>query len=242
MNRTKQRLWRGIGRAGLAALVLVAVGSAPARAEIVHLASGESIQGKIVRMDDATISVESDKGFGVIQINKADITLIEYDSKKRDPSRTVGIGYFHRTAPAVATPATTDYGLDALSMKYWLSSVDSVDAQLGYYNSATKGHTQLQIFSFDLRYAYVFHRKGLADVYYGLSLGFLNVIDKVSGNNVDALGARGGVFLGTEMFFATMPNLGISAEVGFYTLSIGKRQVTDLSTSSFPTFAVRYYF
>lgn len=235
-------MWRDARRAGLATLALLALAAAPLRAETVHLASGESIQGKIVRMDDTTISVESDKGLGVIQVKKDEITLIEYDAKRRDPSRTVGIGFYHRSAPVVATPATTDYGLDSLSMKYWLSSVDSVDAQLGYYNSATKGQTQLQIFSFDVRYAYVFSRKGLADVYYGLSLGFLDVVDKVSGNDVNALGARGGVFLGTEMFFATMPNLGISAEIGFYTMAIGRRQVTDLSTSSFPTFAVRYYF
>jgi hypothetical protein len=242
MNRIQQRLWRGTRMAVLAALALAALGTVPLRAEIVHLANGETIQGKIVRMDDATVSLESDSGFGIIQIKKSDITLIEYESKKRDPSRTVGIGYFHRNAPTVATPATTDYGLDAISMKYWLSSVDSVDMLLGYYNSAIKGKTQLQIFSFDLRYANVFQRKGLADVYYGLSVGLLNVVDKISGNNVDSIGSRGGVFLGTEMFFATMPNLGISAEVGFYMLSIGGRQVTDLSTSTFPTFAVRYYF
>jgi len=242
MNRTWQRLWRATLISATLAVSVLALSAGLARAEIVHLASGEVIQGKIIRVDDQTLSIESDKGYGVIQINKSDITMIEYENRKRDPSRTVGIGYFHRNAPTVATASTTDYGLDALSLKYWLSSTDSMDALLGYYNSTTNGTTQLQIFSLDLRYANVFQRRGLADLYYGLSLGFLSVTDKVSGNNVNDSGVRGGVFLGTELFFATFPNLGISAEVGFYTQSVGKRTVTDLSTSTFPTFAVRYYF
>jgi hypothetical protein len=240
MNRSWQRLWLATLISGVVALAFLAGSASPARAEIVHLASGEVIQGKIIRVDDATLSIESDKGYGVIQLNKSDITMIEYENRKRDPSRTVGVGYFHRNAPTVATSATTDYGVDALSLKYWLSAVDSVDALLGYFNSTTNGTTQLQILSMDLRYANVFQRRGLADLYYGLSLGFISVTDKA--NDVNDSGVRGGVFLGTEMFFATFPNLGISAEVGFYTQSVGKRTVTDLSTSTFPTFAVRYYF
>ena len=242
MNRTWRRLWRGTLMAAVAALALAGMGGAPARAEIIHLSDGEVIQGKITRVDDTTISVESEKGYGVIQINKSDITLIEYENKTRDPSRTVGIGYFHRSAPTVVTPQTNDYGVDALSIKYWLSSVDSIDTQLGYYSAGYGSTTQLQILSFDLRYANVFKRTGLADLYFGISAGFLSVTDKISSPTVNSTGWRGGVFLGTELFFATMPNLGISAEVGFYSQSIGKQQITDVSTSSFPSFAVRYYF
>jgi hypothetical protein len=242
MNLNWQRLWRAILIPGLMVMALAAIGATTARAEIVHLADGEVIEGKIVRVDDTTVSIESDKGYGIIQLNKSDIVLIEYENHKRDPSRTVGIGYFHRNAPTVTNAATSDYGLDALSLKYWLSSTDSVGALLGYYSASTGGTTELQIFSFDLRYANVFQRRGLADLYYGLSAGFLSVVDNVSGNNLNSTGYRGGVFLGTELFFATLPNVGISAEIGFYSQSIGKQSITDLSTSSFPTFAVHYYF
>jgi hypothetical protein len=242
MNLTCQRLLRATLMIGLMALALVAWDARPARAEIVHLVSGEVIQGKIVRVDDTTVSIESDKGYGVLQINKSDITLIEYEAHKRDMARQMGVGYFHRSAPSVTTPATTDYGLDALAVKYFVTSTDSAEALLGYYSSILGGAVQLEVFSLDLRYANVFARHGLMDLYAGVSVGFLSVVDKVSGNDVNSNGARGGVFLGTEVFFATLPNLGISGEVGFYSQTVGKRQVTDLSTSSFPAFSVRYYF
>jgi len=242
MIRSWPRLCRAILLPGLALLALGAWDAPPLRAETVHLASGESIQGKIIRVDDTSISVESDKGYGVIQINKSDIILIEYDNKKRDPTRQVGIGYFHRSAPSAASPATNDYGVDALSMKYWLTGTDSVDALLGFYNSSTDNQTNLQVFSLDLRYANVFQRKGMLDVYWGASVGYLGVVDKTNGNNVNDSGPRFGVFLGTEIFLVTLPNLGLAAEVGFYTQSVGKRTVTDLSTTTFPTLSARYYF
>ena len=240
MNRPWLRLCRAIVLSGLALLALLAAPAA--RAETIHLVSGESIQGKIIRVDETSVSLESDKGYGVIQINKSDILLIEYDSHKRDPARTIGLGYFHRNAPTAASPATSDYGLDAVSMKYWLSGVDSVDILLGFYNSTTNSTTNLQIFSLDVRYANVFQRKGMLDVYWGGSLGFLSVVDKTNGNDLNDSGGRAGIFLGTELFFVTLPNLGISAEVGFYTQTVGKRTVTDLSTSTFPSFSVHYYF
>ncbi len=242
MNRSWLRLCRATLLPGLVLLALGVWSAPPLRAETVHLASGESIQGKIIRVDDATIAVESDKGYGVIQINKSDIILIEYENKKRDPTRLVGLGYFHRSAPTAASPATSDYGLDAVSLKYWLTGVDSLDALLGFYNSTTNNTTNLQVFSLDLRYANVFQRKGMLDVYWGGSVGFISVTDKTNGNNVNDSGSRVGVFLGTEIFFVTLPNLGISAEVGFYTQSVGKRTLTDLSTSTFPTLSARYYF
>jgi hypothetical protein len=242
MKRSWPRLCRLILIPGLALLAAMAWSANPARAETLHLVSGEVIQGKIIRVDENSVSVESDKGYGVIQVNKADIILIEYDNKKRDPSRMLGVGYFHRTVPAAASPATNDYGLDALSLKYWISSTDSLDALLGFYSSSTDNTTNLQVFSMDLRYANVFQRKGMLDVYWGASVGFISVVDKTAAVPVNDTGTREGVFLGTEIFFVTLPNLGISAEVGFYTQSVGKRTVTDLSTSTFPTFAVRYYF
>jgi hypothetical protein len=242
MNRAWLRLRRATWIPPVVLLTALCWSPAAARAETVYLSSGEVIDGKIVRMDDTTISIESDKGYGVIQINKSDIILIEYDNKKRDPSRTIGIGYYHRSAPVVASAATTDYGLDAFSMKYWLSSTDSIDALLGYYNASYNNQTQLSIFSLDIRYAAVFSRKGMLDLYWGGSFGLLNVNDKVSGNNVNDTGTRAGIFLGAEILPVSLPNLGISSEVGFFTQTIGKRTVNDLSATTFPTFSVRYYF
>jgi len=45
-----------------------------------------------------------------------------------------------------------------------------------------------------------------------------------------------------EMFFSSMPNLGISSEIGIRSQSLGDSSVVNLSLTSFPTFSVRYYF
>ena len=226
----------------LLALPLLCLLAWPAWGETIHLSDGEVIRGRIIRTDDATISVESDKGFGVIQVNKSDITLIEYENKQRDPSHLIGLGYLHRSAPTGSNSAINDYGLDALSLKYWLSSTDSIDTLLGYFNSSQSSTTELQVLSLDLRYATVFQRKANLDLYFGGSAGFLSVIDKTNGNNINDTGTRVGVFLGIEAFFVTLPNLGISGEVGFSQQTVGKSSITDLSTTTFPTFSIHYYF
>jgi hypothetical protein len=59
MNRSWQRLWLATLIPGVFALALLVFGAEPVRAEIVHLASGEVIQGKIIRVDEATLSIES---------------------------------------------------------------------------------------------------------------------------------------------------------------------------------------
>jgi hypothetical protein len=222
-----------------AALVMLAP---PCFGETIHLVTGESIKGRIIRIDDQTLSVESDKGYGIIQIAKSDVTLIEYDQKKRDPSRLLGFGYVHQSEPSNATAAATMYGVDALSLKYWMTSTESLDMQLGYFSAQQDGEPVLEIFSIDVRYASVFQRRGNLDLYYGGSVGYLTVMDKTAGNNIEDSGTRLRVFLGAEVFFVSLPNLGISAEVGFGQQSIGDRTVTNLSTTTFPTFAVRYYF
>ena len=226
----------------LGAILMLVLLASPAFGETVHLVTGESISGRIIRTDDQTISVESDKGYGIIQIAKSDVILVEYDNKKRDPSRTLGFGYYHRSTPSSATAAATEYGVDALSLKYWLSSTDSFDLHWGYYSAQSDGESILEIFSLDLRYARVFERRGSLDLYFGGSGGFLSVKDKTASPDVDESGLRFRAFVGAEIFFVSLPNLGISGEIGFGSQTIGKTTVTDLSTTTFPTFAVHYYF
>lgn len=224
-------------------LALLCLGWTPAAwAETVHLNTGESIKGKIIRVDDQTISIESDKGFGVLQIKRSDITLIEFDENERDPSRMIGIGYVHRGTPSSIGSQAAEYGTDALSLKVWLSSRDSMDLLVGFY-SASEGKTKLlEVFSLDLRYAKVFSRRANLDLYWGLSAGYLNVTDRTNGQNFSDTGNTYRLFVGTELFFATLPNLGFSAEIGAGTQTVGDRDITNLSTTTFPTFALRYYY
>jgi hypothetical protein len=102
----------------LAALGLLIFLAGPVRAETIHLNTGESIRGRIVGIEEDVISVESERGFGVIQIQKSEISLIEYDEVQRDPDRTMGIGYLHRVTPNTAGKEVVEYGVDALSIKY----------------------------------------------------------------------------------------------------------------------------
>jgi hypothetical protein len=124
----------------------------------------------------------------------------------------------------------------------WFSSTDSVDLLLGFYSSSNKQTTIYEVFSLDVRYASVFKRQANLDVYYGGSLGYLSVTDKTLGNNIEDTGYALRVFLGVELFFVTLPNLGISSEIGIGTQSVGDNSTTNLSATTFPTFSIRYYY
>jgi len=221
------------------ALVLMA---GPAFGETVHLKTGETIKGKIVKADDTSISVESDKGFGVIQVDRGDIVLIEYDETMRDPARTIGLGYIHRATPNSQTGRIVEYAVDAVSLKYWLSSLDSVDLAVGFFNNTDAGTKVLEVFSLDVRLAHVFKRKANLDLYYGGSAGYISVVDRTSGSNVDDTGTTLRAFLGAEIFFVTLPGLGIAAEVGVTNQTIGDRSTTNIATTTFPALSMRYYF
>ncbi|MBI3993590.1 MAG: hypothetical protein HY342_09965 [Candidatus Lambdaproteobacteria bacterium] len=222
-----------------AVLVLLA---GPAFGETVHLKTGEVIKGKITAADEESISIQSDQGFGVIQVRKAEIVLVEYDDKARDLTRKMGFGYYHRSQPNTLAGQLAEFGVDALSLKYWLSDHDSLDFQLGFFNS-TQGSTKLlEIFSLELRYAQVFQRRGNVDLYYGGSAGYISVVDSSSASTFDATGTSLRGFLGVELFFASLPDLGLAMELGLGTQSVGKRTTTNLSSSGFPSFAVRYYY
>ena len=220
-----------------AALLLIAL---PAFAETIHLKTGEKIKGRIIGIDDETVTIESEQGYGILQVPRDNILLVEFEDDHRDLSRMIGLGYFHRSTPASGTGAATEYAVDSLSLKYWLDRDVSFDVQLGFFSTSDKKRTQLEIFSLDLRLAKVFKRQAELDLYYGGSVGYLSVEDKEFG--VDGTGNTITAFLGVEIFFVTLPNLGISAEVGIGTQTVDKRSTTSISSTTFPNFSMRYYF
>ncbi len=220
-------------------LVLLA---GPAFGETIHLRTGEVIKGRITAADEDTLSIQSDQGFGIIQVKKAEVLLIEYENKARDLIRKMGFGYYHRSQPNTLAGQLAEFGVDALSLKYWMSNTDSVDFQLGFFNSTQSGHKLLEVFSLDLRYAQVMQRRGNLDLYYGGSAGYISVVDSTTGTTFDATGTSIRGFLGAELFFSSLPDLGLSMEIGIGTQVVGKRSTTNISSSGFPSFAVRYYY
>ena len=219
------------------ALLLIAL---PAYAETIHLKTGEKIKGRIIGIDDETVTIESEQGYGILQVPRDNILLVEFEDDHRDLSRMIGLGYFHRSTPTSGTGAATQYAVGSLSLKYWLDRDVSFDVQLGFFSTSDKKRTQLEIFSLDLRLAKVFKRQAELDLYYGGSVGYLSVEDKEFG--VDGTGNTITAFLGVEIFFVTLPNLGISAEVGIGTQTVDKRSTTSISSTTFPNFSMRYYF
>lgn len=226
----------------LGALGLLILLAGPLRAETIHLTTGETIRGRIVGIEEDVISVESERGFGVIQLQRSEISLIEYDEVKRDPDRTMGVGYLHRVAPTTASGDVVEYGVDAISIKFWLSSDASLDFLLGFFSSELNGTKDYEVFSFDVRLAKVFKRQGQLDLYYGGSLGYLSVVDATASTPVDDSGESLRAFLGAEAFFVSLPNLGISGEIGIGSQSVGDRKITSISTTTFPALSIRYYF
>jgi len=213
-----------------------------ALAETVYLNSGESIQGHIVRADQDTISIESKKGFGVITVNRAEVLYIVFEAGERSETQKVGVGYYHRSTPSNVGAQAAEYGIDALSVKYWLSDTSAAELQMGFYSSNYKNKTLLKVFSLDARYMLVAKRLGGVDVYYGASAGYMSVEDNTIGRNVAGNGISLRAFGGVELFFTSMPNLGISAEVGFGTQTVGNSSTTNISTTTFPALSLRYYF
>ncbi|MDH4246512.1 MAG: hypothetical protein OEW39_01695 [Deltaproteobacteria bacterium] len=225
-------------------LLLLPVGlCAPVWGETLYLTSGESIQGRIIRVDDQSITIESDKGFGTFQIKRKEILLIEFEEAgTRDLSRRLGMGYFHRNTPPGVGLSGMEYGVDALSFKMWLNPRNAVDVLLGFYSASDNDQKVLEVFSLELRFLNVFSRRSNLDLYWGGGLGLLNVTDNTLSQNWSGSGSSARIFLGVEMFLNSLPNLGISAELGLGSQSVGSRSVTNITTSSFPTFSMRYYY
>ncbi|MBF0286553.1 MAG: hypothetical protein HQM14_01930 [SAR324 cluster bacterium] len=215
-------------------LIMFFLFASNAYAAKIHLNSGESLSGKIQGMDDQTLSLESDRGFGVLQIDKADMRLIEFDGNQRDLSRKFGLGYYQKN------PVAEEFSIGSASLKYWLNSTDAVDMLIGYGGTIEGGDKLEEIFSLEVRFTKVVLQEGNHDVYWGGGLGFISVTDEETRTDDTGITLRG--LLGVEFFFVSYPNLGVSAELGVSNQTVGDRTSMGVFSAGFPTMAVRYYF
>ena len=97
----------------LLTLILFAI---PVGAETLRLNSGESLEGKIRIMDEKTLYIESNLTAQELKIDRADLSLIEFDSSVRSLARRIGIGFHYR-------PNGNE---ENLSVKNWINEIDSV--------------------------------------------------------------------------------------------------------------------
>ena len=252
------RLARQLG--GLLAVLLCFWGAASLRAETIYLRGGDVIRGTIVAADAESIQVRSERGFGTIRLRKQDIELIAYDEGRQVASGTIGIGYQHHPQPTSLSGQLAQFGVDALSIKSWLNAKTALDYQIGFFNSLQDNERRLEVFSMEVRLLRVVHRRGHFDLYMGASAGYISVYDASEAQPTNAsttttetdsdtvegvFDAAGNTFKvvgGVEIFLPSLHELGLAAELGVVLQQLGGRKITNLSTSSFPAFSVRYYF
>lgn len=213
-------------------------------AETIYLKTGESISGTIIRTEPNFLYVESNAGYGTLKIPIEHIIVVTYsDMTKDDLSQRYGVGYVDKNL-ARGTDGM-QYKTNQISFRTYFKRSFFLDYLLGYTgyqfkpnkNSATQ---KFSVFQGDIRGAYVFSGRQNAMVYAGISLGVFSVED--SKNDFKESGAEGSVFLGTELFFQTMPDFGFSGEISIHHQNSSRFQRNDIGVLSLPTLSVHYYF
>ena len=165
-------------------------------------------------MDEKTLFIESHLTAQELKIDRADLSLIEFDSSARSLARRLGIGLHYR-------PNGNE---ENLSIKNWISAVDSAELIVGY-SSGTQ-----DTFGFELRYSRVFMVEGATDLFYGAGAGILSIDSK-----------RGTIFRlysGSEFFPLSSPSFGFSLELGVQR----KQGIGDVTQGFYNAIAARYYF
>ena len=65
-------------------------------AATLRLNSGESLEGKINKMDANTLFLESNLTAQELKIERGNLSLIEFDTTERSLARRIGIGFHYR--------------------------------------------------------------------------------------------------------------------------------------------------
>lgn len=193
----------------------VCFASSIAFGSVVHLSSGDSLSGKIQGMDEQTLYLESDRGFGVLKISRRDIRSVEFDAVPRNLSRKLGIGVYTR-------PATNE---ERVSLKNWLNPTTAAELLIGYNRANNRTD-----FSLEGRYTQILLSQGNNDMFWGGGIGFLNY-DGEKGTSIR-------VFSGTEIFPVSYPNIGFSLELGFSTT----QGLSATNQGFYNALSARYYF
>ena len=203
-------------------------------AEKVYLHSGEMLIGRIQYIDERVVALESDRGFGIVKIDRADVSMIEFEGSERNLSQKFGLGFYRRSAVA------DDISFNSAALRYWSDVLTSIDFMLGVGHTTDENTKLQEYFSIEGRYAKVLLQEGRHNVYSGVGAGVMST----SGKNLPegTTGTQFSAFLGIELFPISFPNLGISAEIGVLTQKIGSRQSYGIFNVGFPSLSVHYYF
>lgn len=208
-------------------------------ANVVYLKNGEVIIGRITNYTPDFITIESLTGQGVLQMPTAEVNMITTRDTMVNMNQREGVGYVQKKSTLNSSAGSATYTSDQISYKSFLTEDTFINPLLAFGNSVANGQT-LRVLAFDVRYGMIFERYKNVNLYYGGSVGYLQVTDdseSVSGSGYSFSG-----FLGAEMFFTALPNFGFSGEMGMGYRKAGDYESTDISASAFPTFSIHYYY
>ncbi len=208
-------------------------------ANVVYLKNGEILMGKITQFNAETLTIESMKGQGVLQIPNSEVNMITSMDTIVDMSQRTGVGYVSHKSTLSGQGGPAAYQSDMLSYKMYLEE-DLFSNVLFAFGSANYDGKALKVLALDYRMGMIAQRFRNVLVYYGGSVGYMQITDDI--NNVSGQGFTFGGFAGAEMFFTSLPNFGFAGEVGVSSKKIGEYSSFDISTSTFPALSVHYYF
>ncbi len=211
-----------------------------ANASLIYLKNGEIVKGQITQYTTEFLTLESISGHGVLQIPTSEINMISSATSTIKMNQRKGIGYHQSKSTLGTSDGSNTYNFDKLIYKVYLDENTFGSGVFAFANSTTNGKT-LKVMAADVRYGKIFKRVQNNLIYYGGSVGLLQVEDDANSVNGSGITLEG--FLGVEMFFPSLPNFGFTAELGLSRKDIGSDYSSlDFSTSTFPAFSVTYYY
>lgn len=224
------------------ALVVCFLGmGASLQAAVVYLKTGEALRGTVLNIDEQNLSLESEQGFGVLQINRVDILSIEFETVTPDIKYRSGIGYSYRSTAIQGNAAIQPYSVGSLSYKNWFAPDQNLEILFGLSDSRHREEERLRVIDLEGRYAKVVKQTGQAYAYVGGGIGLLSVTDvsrKIKGSQ--SLHVNG--FIGVEVFPTSLPNLSFSGEMGLLYQKPGSETHISFFGVGFPSMSVHYYF
>ncbi|MBU2515445.1 porin family protein [bacterium] len=206
---------------------------------ILYLKNGEIIEGIITQFTNEFLTIESPEGYGVLQIPISSVNFLTTGKSHIELNQRDAIGYVQRRSTLDTSAGMTTYTSNQISYKFFISKSLFGNILLAYGNASYNGD-KLQLLALDYRMGKTFKTVQNIVLYYGGSIGYMQVKD--DSNGIDGSGTGYGVFVGAEMFFNSLPNFGFSGEIGYSTKTADEYKSSDLSISSFPAFSVHYYF
>ncbi len=176
------------------------------------LQNGEVIEGVITQFTNEFLTVESKSGYGVLQIPISSVNHITTGKSHIDLNQRDAIGYVQKDSTLSSPGGSASYSSNQLSYKFFLDKSLFGNLLVAYGSVSTNG-SKLQILSLDYRMGLIFSEVQNILLYYGGTIGYLQIKDDA--NSIDGSGTGYGVFVGAEIFFQSLPNFGFSGEIGY---------------------------